>query len=655
MGFFSKKRAPQAQAQAQAQAQPPPSYSPRPQGQPARRNEQCSSPPAPHSSSPPAPHSSSPPAPHSSSPPAPHTPPHHGMLQHNQSPFQPAGYLPAPPPAPTDWRDARPYPPIIVNQHYYLSPALPHSHANNPYQSSNGCASLSKLKLASAVDLVQLPGNVVNHILDDGLPRWHSQATQLLNQGAALYDQIWNKFDDVMTLIDRDRFAGNENALFMYQEPTPTPPQPAPKEQAARAPVSAKGRNKKNKRDAPKGQTSAVASTLISGGYFAKVELYANSKLPLNLPPLRLYMSTYPLLCLAAQYSERVYEKARGAERDAHVDADWRAGTKAMCLKSVPMDHMNTIVFAIRGTATFMDWAVNLNTAPTAPIGFLDDQRNFCHSGFLSVARKMIAPVAARLRQLLEENPSRCSYSLLITGHSAGGAIASLLYMHMLATSQAASSELNTLTGCFKRVHCITFGTPPVSLRPLETPRRYNLRKSLFLSFVNEGDPVVRADKAYVKSLLELFVAPAPGREQRGETPKLPAPNGRSDWPPKPHEKKSKASLVSKTSKMSMNTQQSSSKLNGKAKPVGPIWTVPPNTLSNAGRIVVLRSGDPHAKPRRTKTVEERLNEGVVAQTASEEQLRGLIWGDPVCHVMKLYAGRIEVLAVGAVTAQGRG
>jgi hypothetical protein len=42
-----------------------------------------------------------------------------------------------------------------------------------------------------------------------------------------------------------------------------------------------------------------------------------------------------------------------------------------MCIKSVPMDHMHTIVFAIRGTATFADWAVNLNTAPTPPVGFL--------------------------------------------------------------------------------------------------------------------------------------------------------------------------------------------------------------------------------------------------------------------------------------------
>lgn len=66
-----------------------------------------------------------------------------------------------------------------------------------------------------------------------------------------------------------------------------------------------------------------------------------------------------------------MYERPSGDERDTHVDADWRMGTKAMAIKSVPMDYMNTIVFAIRGTATFMDWAVNLNTEPTSPHGFL--------------------------------------------------------------------------------------------------------------------------------------------------------------------------------------------------------------------------------------------------------------------------------------------
>lgn len=265
----------------------------------------------------------------------------------------------------------------------------------------------------------------------------------------------------------------------------------------------------------------------------------------------------------------------------------------------------------------------------------------------------MIKPVAARLRQLLQEDPGRASYSLLITGHSAGGAVAALLYAHMLSTSRAAQSELNSLTGCFRRVHCVTFGAPPVTLLPLQRPEgRADMRKSLFLAFVNEGDPVARADKAYVKSLLELFATPAPA------TATLAKPPSKMALLECPRQKQSKSSLTSAKSGKSAKS--------AKAKPgsgvsapapatasVKPVWKVPPNPLSNAGRIVVLRSGDQKARLKGKKTVEERLNEGVVAQVATDEQLRGVIWGDPVCHVMKLYAGRLEILAVGAVTAKG--
>lgn len=330
-------------------------------------------------------------------------------------------------------------------------------------------------------------------------------------------------------------------------------------------------------------------------------------------------MPTWPLLCLAAQYSLAVYERPSGAERESHVSADWRTGSKAMCIKSVPMDSMHTIVFAIRGTASFMDWAVNLNAAPTAPSGFLDDPGNLCHAGFLTVARRMVKPVAAQLRQLLQEDPGRSRYSLMITGHSAGGAVASLLYMHMLAQSQGAESELNILTASFKRVHCVTFGTPPLSLLPLTKPDRPDLKNSVFLSFINEGDPVTRADKGYVMSLLELLASPVadarPSRDKRGQSPTRKSRSSRSS---KPH------------------------------------WPVPPCTLSNAGRIVVMRSARRSREASMLNdnmTVRERLREGVVANVCREDQLRGVVWGDPVAHLMKLYAGRIETLAVEAVTA----
>jgi len=303
-----------------------------------------------------------------------------------------------------------------------------------------------------------------------------------------------------------------------------------------------------------------------------------------------------------------------------------------MVIKSVPMDDMNTIVFAIRGTQTFMDWAINLNTAPVPPERFLDDPGNLCHAGFLSVARKMIKPVAARLRHLLQEDPGRSRYSLIITGHSAGGAVASLLYCHMLSTSPEAESQLNILTGCFKRIHCVTFGAPPVSLLPLAKPPNPALRKSLFMSFINEGDPVPRADKAYVRSLLDLYTSPAPGQTCRGALPR-PGPKF----------------CCKSSGSMSIDKVHSASK-HAKSTPACslPVWPVPEASLSNAGRLVLLRSVKRYNGGKKKK-VKDRMDDGVVAQVIPDDLLRGVIWGDPVCHMMRLYARRIEVLATDAV------
>ncbi|KUI60266.1 Mono- and diacylglycerol lipase [Cytospora mali] len=578
---------------------------------------------------------------------------------------QPAGYLPPPP----GWHGGSPRPsypyqqenpqqaPIVVNQHYYLLPG-PQSDVTSQIPQANKAA-LSKLTTGSAVNLaIRISPGALPLPIDNGPLSWNGG----VQQGATTKeDHMLERFNDVMTLIDRDRYTGDEKDLFV-------------------CPSNSSPTSSSSALTTTKGLT--VAASVVSGSYFAKVELYANSRLPMNLPPLKLYIPTWPLLCLAAQYSDRVYEKSRGAEKDVHVSADYRSGTRATVIKSVPMDHMNTIVFAIRGTATFMDWAVNLNTEPTSPAGFLDDAGNYCHAGFLKSARKMIKPVATRLRQLLQEDPSRRSYSLLITGHSAGGAVAALLYAHMLSTSPSAASELNALTGCFRRVHCVTFGAPPVTLLPLQKPEgRPELNKSLFLSFVNEGDPVARADKAYVRSLLELFAKPAPTTATTTK-PKMEKPPSSSSLLslstcPKQNRSSRTSSLSStkseKSSGKSSNTKRSSSRDSSSSsssrapkkasttastaettpQSVPPVWKVPPSTLSNAGRIVVLRSGDPAARLKGKKTVEERLNEGVVAQVVTDEQLRGVVWGNPVCHVMKLYAGRLEILAIAAVTAKG--
>lgn len=322
-----------------------------------------------------------------------------------------------------------------------------------------------------------------------------------------------------------------------------------------------------------------------------------------------------------------------------------------------------------------------------------EDPGNYCHSGFLNVARAMVTPVAARLLALLDENPARAnrSCSLVITGHSAGGAVAALLYAHMMTPlshvadaqnypSSQIHSPLTALTPLFKRVHCITFGAPPVSLLPLQIPEAARKKKSMFFAFINEGDPVPRADKAVVTSLLKLYAAPAPaavlsptGTKAAGLATEMGLP------------------MLKKYSGDVMNNNKEKEKKGGyggrdirKQQRRLPEWHIPASTLSNAGRLVLLREhsgGQVHdhkgeyyrknydynhndnsrgkAPPARSgegtgsrmKSIGERIDACVV----TDEQLRSVIFGEPVNHMMSLYARRIETLATRAVLVRDYG
>ena len=181
----------------------------------------------------------------------------------------------------------------------------------------------------------------------------------------------------------------------------------------------------------------------------------------------------------------------------------------------------------------------------------------------------------------------------------------------------------NTLLG-FKRIHCITFGTPPISLLPLLKPPTLRYKKSLFMSLINEGDPVPRADKAYIRSLLNLYASPAPGSQC---TASLPVP--------KPCKRKAKAKKATGTQSLVPSAL---------ATPVqAPVWKVPAGALSNAGRLVVLRED---------ATSTTGAEDDVKAEITCDQELRGVVFGDPVMHMMKVYAKRVEILATKAVTAK---
>ena len=72
-----------------------------------------------------------------------------------------------------------------------------------------------------------------------------------------------------------------------------------------------------------------------------------------------------------------------------------------------------------------------------------------------------------------------------------------------------------------------------------------------------------------------------------------------------------------------------------------PPWPVVPCTLSNAGRLIVLRQKVGSAK-----------EEDVEAVTVEDEMLRRVVYGDPVKHQMSMYRRRVEALAFKAVTGR---
>ena len=158
----------------------------------------------------------------------------------------------------------------------------------HPSQSSKlqkGDGNLGTLKLASVSVVNLLNGDVPACVpgakyFNNGVPPLYSQGAQHINQGVGLCDMISSKFDAVITLIDGERFSGDERELAVV-----TPPHPMWQQEQEKSGYTEKGIGKGKS----KGMVNnSVSTALTSTNYFAKVNLYANSRLPLDLPPMKL-------------------------------------------------------------------------------------------------------------------------------------------------------------------------------------------------------------------------------------------------------------------------------------------------------------------------------------------------------------------------------
>ena len=58
----------------------------------------------------------------------------------------------------------------------------------------------------------------------------------------------------------------------------------------------------------------------------------------------------------------------------------------------------------------------------------------------------------------------------------------------------------------FPEVNCVTFGTPPIASIPLHSSQGISAYPGLFLSIVNEGDPVAQAQEEFIRTLIDVYV-----------------------------------------------------------------------------------------------------------------------------------------------------
>ncbi|KAL8340922.1 hypothetical protein RB601_006837 [Gaeumannomyces tritici] len=97
------------------------------------------------------------------------------------------------------------------------------------------------------------------------------------------------------------------------------------------------------------------------------------------------------------------------------------------------------VVVAVRGSASVVDWLVNLDTGlvPCPQLVNIPESRSTpapkVHRGFANCAMTLAPAIKQQIEAVLNEMQSQDrEIEMVFTGHSAGGAVASLLFCHFL-------------------------------------------------------------------------------------------------------------------------------------------------------------------------------------------------------------------------------
>ncbi|KAK3387878.1 hypothetical protein B0H63DRAFT_471070 [Podospora didyma] len=158
-----------------------------------------------------------------------------------------------------------------------------------------------------------------------------------------------------------------------------------------------------------------------------------------------------------------------------------------------------TLMVSIRGTATKADHMVNMNgeSKDASSVFKLEGVTTSvnAHAGFLACAKTLIPTLT---RDIVDQIAVDGAISnIVFTGHSAGGAVASLVFLNFVCHSPAQLSSV--------KYSLVTFGAAPATSQSLTELCRKQPNVGLLMAFVNEYDMISRSDKAYLRSIVDLY------------------------------------------------------------------------------------------------------------------------------------------------------
>ncbi|KAI9158138.1 Lipase class 3 [Paramyrothecium foliicola] len=328
---------------------------------------------------------------------------------------------------------------------------------------------------------------------------------------------------------------------------------------------------------------------------------------------------TAQLLLAACQCSSLVYDPMAQPGHDLRPvmsRAPSATGTeKAFSIWK--MDSTKTLIVSVRGTASVADHMVNLNADPkrTSPLFELSNTPIpvLAHGGFMTCAKVLLPLLLDEIGRQVELDPKLST--VVLTGHSAGGAVSSLLFLHLMSRTPAKFASL--------KISLVTFGSAPVISSDLTEAIAKHSNVGFALAFVNEYDIVPRADRLYIRSLVNLY-------RSRYGLPSVAA-GVRTG-------KDSDLVLSEPSSPATSSSDQQSSILREN-------WDLPSPTYQVIGEIVVLQLRVSRASTSHDESGTRALpSANVRATKITHTEFGGLLFCDLGVHKRKTYLQRMEML-----------